>query len=145
MRRSSFSRLFERPPRRMPDPVPAGQWRIGEPINAPADPVVKDAPMRSEPYRRWVASLPCAMCNRQGLSQAAHANAGKGMALKVCDSRLFPACGPHGINIGCHRRIDLSVDMTRAERRALEDRLVAETQALAVANGWNLKTLRRPV
>ncbi|WP_258304996.1 hypothetical protein, partial [Escherichia coli] len=43
-----------------------------------AAPVAKEAPVRSEPYRRAVASLPCVICGVHGYSQAAHANTGKG-------------------------------------------------------------------
>lgn len=63
--------------------------------------------------------------------------------MKASDSLLFPACGPSGLNIGCHARVDLSVDMTRDERRTLEARLVLKTQAKAIDAGWNLETLTR--
>ena len=40
--------------------------------------VPKEAPARSESYRRAVAALPCIHCGIAGYSQHAHANAGKG-------------------------------------------------------------------
>ena len=49
---------------------------------APAAPIAKDNPVRSQQYLRTVASLPCIACGIQGYSQAAHGSAGKGMGLK---------------------------------------------------------------
>ncbi len=54
--------------------------------------VPKDPPLRSEPYRRYVASLPCAHCGRAGPSQCAHADEGKGLSLKASDRTCFPLC-----------------------------------------------------
>lgn len=87
--------------------------------------------VRSESYRRWVASLPCIACRVEGFSQAAHANYGKGLALKACDLQTFPLCAPHWGMVGCHQMHDLCIDMTRDERRELERRYVEMTQALA--------------
>ncbi len=61
-------------------------------------------PVRSEAYRRLVASLPCALCGIEGASQAAHPNFGKAKALKACDLLCFPACH-EGAN-GCHSAWD---------------------------------------
>ena len=56
----------------MPTVVP-GAFRLPEPVaSAPAAQVAKAAPVRSEAYRRAVASLPCIACGIQGYSQAAH-------------------------------------------------------------------------
>ena len=87
--------------------------------------------VRSKSYLRWVASLPCIACGIEGYSQAAHANYGKGMSLKTCDTRTFPLCGPHWGLMGCHQQHDLCIDMTRDQRRELEARYVEETQARA--------------
>lgn len=87
--------------------------------------------VRSESYRRWVATLPCAMCKVEGFSQAAHQNFGKGMAMKVCDLLTFPACGPHWGMPGCHWQIDNTFQMTKEDRRELETRYVEATQAAA--------------
>jgi hypothetical protein len=58
---------------------------------------------RSEPYRRYVVSLPCYRCGIEGYSQAAHADAGKGMGIKTDDLTCFPLCGPRPPDqIGCH-------------------------------------------
>ena len=90
--------------------------------------------VRSERYRRWVASLPCIACGVEGFSQAAHSNQsahGKGMSMKACDLSTFPLCAPHWGLIGCHQQHDLCIDMTRDERSEREARYIAETQARA--------------
>ena len=61
--------------------------RLSRPANyAPATghatALKKDAPARSEAYRRIVAAMPCAACGIAGYSQHAHANEGKGMGMK---------------------------------------------------------------
>ena len=92
--------------------------------------------IRSEPYRRWVASLPCIACGVEGLSQCAHANYGKGMSMKTCDTKTFPLCGPHWGLAGCHQAHDIG--MTRTERRNTEDRYVEKMRDLAIASGWGV-------
>lgn len=64
--------------------------------------VPKDAPLRSEKYRRAVASLPCAHCGITGLSQCAHANTGKGASVKASDLDSFPLCSCQPGRRGCH-------------------------------------------
>lgn len=93
----------------------------GEPLFQSA----KLEPLRSEQYRRYVASFPCMRCGLAGSSQCAHANKGKGMAMKVCDRRTFPLC------FRCHSDIDNSRGMTREQRRALEDEYVGLMQEIA--------------
>lgn len=74
---------------------------------APAKRIEKEAPVRSEAYRRLVAQLPCASCGIYGYSQHAHPNEGKGFALKTDDRLGFPLCcaRPGGIE-GCHAAFD---------------------------------------
>ena len=91
--------------------------------------------VRSERYRRWVASLPCIACGVEGFSQAAHANHGKGMGMKTCDTHTFALCAPHWGLIGCHQQHDMCIDMSRDERREHEARYIAQTQALARVAG----------
>ena len=64
--------------------VTPGAFRAPEPVaSAPAAQVAKAAPVRSQDYRRAVASLPCAYCGIEGYSQAAHLPPeAKGMGLK---------------------------------------------------------------
>lgn len=107
-----------------------------QPIRVPAPceprqfaPIAKMDPLRSEQYRRFVASHPCFWCGLAGSSQCAHANEGKGMAMKVCDRRTFPLC------FRCHSDFDQSRGLTRDERRAKEAEYVDRMQALARAAG----------
>ncbi len=89
--------------------------------------------VRSETYRRWVATLPCAHCGIVGFSQCAHSDdngaGGKGMGIKASDDTCYPACGPHGDDPGCHWRIGSSGTWTKAERHALEAIYAENTRA----------------
>lgn len=111
--------------------------------NDPPVVVPKDAPLRSESYRRYVAQQECFCCRLEGYSQCAHENVGKGMSLKVCDSRTFPACAPHHGLIGCHQAFDLGLGYDRDTRRELGAEWVADMQARAVKDGWDMETLKR--
>lgn len=91
---------------------------------------------RSEPYRRFVASQPCFACGIEDQSQCAHANSGKGLAIKVDDSRTFPLCASSPMRVGCHARHDMSMDGTRDDRRLQEARWIARMQKIAKADGW---------
>lgn len=71
-----------------------------------AVPQPKEAPVRSEAYRRTVASMPCVYCGIQGFSQHAHANEGKGFALKADDRTGFPLCCTRPGIDGCHVAFD---------------------------------------
>ena len=106
--------------------------------------VLKDAPVRSEAYRRAVASLPCAICGIFGYSQAAHANQGKGMGLKACDLTCFPACGPRPGIQGCHAALDQGALFSKAVRRELEPVWAADTQRKIQAMGLWPKGLPVP-
>jgi hypothetical protein len=108
--------------------------------------IPKDAPVRSEEYRRYVASFPCFACGLQGRSQAAHSDSGrhgKGMALKASDQFLFPLCCSRPLRVGCHEAFDLLLDMDLGDRREAEERYVARMHAQAIADGWDMETLRR--
>ena len=69
-------------------------------------PIEKDSPLRSEPYRRLVAALPCAHCGIEGYSQHAHENDGKGKGMKVDDRRAMPLCCTRPGIEGCHAAFD---------------------------------------
>lgn len=92
--------------------------------------VPKSEPVRDRDYLRWVASLPCAHCQVEGYSQAAHGDEGKGMAIKSSDDTAYPACGPRPMEPGCHWLIGTSGTFTREERRALESQYGKQTRAL---------------
>lgn len=67
--------------------------------------IKKDHPMRSEPYRRLVAAMPCANCGIEGHSQAAHPTpTGKG--IKEDDRLCFPLCADRPMQQGCHSKFD---------------------------------------
>ena len=72
----------------------------------PAPPIEKESPLRSEPYRRLVAALPCANCGIAGYSQHAHENDGKGKGMKVDDRRAMPLCCTRPGIEGCHVAFD---------------------------------------
>lgn len=87
---------------------------------AAASPIEKDAPVRSEAYRRAVASLPCIVCGIEGHSQAAHPNTGKGAGIKTSDANCFPLCADRPGVPGCHSQFDQGAMFDRATRRTLE-------------------------
>lgn len=87
----------------------------------------KAKPLRDEGYRQLVASLPCAWCGIEGHTQAAHANTGKGMAMKSSDADLIPLCGPRPGVPGCHARLDQG-GMLRYERRRFEAQWAEHTR-----------------
>lgn len=91
--------------------------------------------VRSESYRRFVASFPCFGCGIEGYSQAAHPNMGKGFALKTSDLDCFPLCASHGLSIGCHWQFDNLVEMTRDERREKERLYIERMHRLAREHG----------
>jgi hypothetical protein len=96
--------------------------------------IAKAAPVRSEAYRRYVASHPCFACGIEGWSQCAHANGG-GMGTKASDLETFPLCCTRPGHQGCHVMFDQCIDMDRSERRELTAVYVARMQAIAKADG----------
>ena len=101
--------------------------------------------VRSEPYRRAVATLPCAICGVPGYSQAAHANTGKGMGMKACDLTCFPACGPRLGFQGCHAALDQGALFLKAVRRELEPVWAADTMRKLWEMGLIPDSLRNQV
>ena len=75
-------------------------------LSAPTAPVEKEPPLRSEAYRRAVASLPCIHCGIEGYSQHAHENAGKGKSMKADDRCAMPLCCTRPGIEGCHAAFD---------------------------------------
>ena len=141
MKRTPFKRKAQawapRPEReyRMPQANPEA-FRAPAVITTAAAPVVKAEPIRSDAYRRAVASLPCVICGVPGYSQAAHGSAGKGMALKACDvATLFPACADRPGVRGCHSQLDQGALYPKHIRRELEPVWAADTQRRIHAMG----------
>ena len=142
MRRTGFKPRAPRREPRAPDRVRSvptvapGAFRAPEPVSeAPAAQVAKAAPVRSEPYRRAVATLPCAICGVPGYSQAAHGSEGKGVGIKACDLTLFPACCDRPGVRGCHSLLDQGALFTKSVRRELEPVWAADTQRRIKAMG----------
>lgn len=102
----------------------------------------KVKPVRSEPYRRLIASFPCLECGLSGNSQAAHANFGRGLGQKATDIHLFPLCAPRPGIIGCHQAHDLLVGMTLDERRDRERDYIQRAQEMAIQASWDNHKVR---
>lgn len=98
------------------------------------DPVPKDEPVRSEGYRRWIASLPCFGCGIEGFSQCAHPNQGRGLGQKATDADCFPLCCTRPGHMGCHVMHDQLIDIDLQTRREVEDGFTAQAQAMARAS-----------
>jgi hypothetical protein len=94
---------------------------------------------RSENYRRFVASLPCIKCGKEGVSQAAHSNSaafGKGKSLKAHDWAIFPLCSTSFEITGCHADHDSNKkSRTKIERIDQEAFWIAKTIGQAFVSG----------
>ena len=100
----------------------------------------KDSPVRSEAYRRLVASLPCIYCTYQGHSQAAHGPT-IGRGIKCDDRETFPLCADGPMWRGCNTSFD-KYEMGDDEwRRTTATRWAAETRAEIEAAGLWPKNL----
>ena len=110
--------------------VTPGAFRAPQPVaTTPVVQVPKDAPVRSEAYRRAVASLPCINCKVPGYSQAAHLPPeAKGM--KQSDLLTFPLCCTLVGIPGCHQDYD-------------QYRLFPREAAMTVGRAWAADTQRR--
>jgi len=131
-------RLMDKARRAMNSVVPrAAVMGLGS--TAPA-PIPKAMPVRSEAYRRAVASLPCINCGVPGHSQCAHSNSGKGAGIKASDLDSFPLCTVHPgadgrLVQGCHENFDQGALFTKAVRRELEPVWAADTRRKLLALG----------
>lgn len=147
MKRTGFKPRAPQREQRDPDRVRSvptvtpGAFRAPQPVAiAPAAPVTKGAPVRSEAYRRLVASLPCIACGVPGYSQCAHSNSGKGAGIKASDLDSFPLCTVHPgadgrLVQGCHENFDQGALFPKAVRRELEPLWAADTQRRIQAMG----------
>jgi hypothetical protein len=92
----------------------------------------------TDTYRRWVASLECIRCRRQGASNHAHSNQskyGKGRGIKANDYAAFSLCVDRLGAIGCHSIHDRYVEYGREVARNLENEWVAATLLRAIREG----------
>ena len=140
-------RLMDKARRAMNSVVPRAA-NMGLSITAAA-PIPKAAPVRSEAYRRAVASLPCINCGVPGYSQCAHSNSGKGAGIKASDLDSFPLCTVHPgadgrLVQGCHENFDQGALFTKAVRRELEPAWAADTQRRIQAMGMWPESLPAP-
>lgn len=139
------SKPYERK-RTVHTPIPEHLRRSASmgPVAAMHDAIEKENPVRSEPYRRLVAAMPCANCQREGRSQHAHENEGKGKALKLDDRRAMPLCADEPGSLGCHSRFDrYALFLDRAEHIRMGRQWAAETRAQIEASGQWPKNLPR--
>ena len=140
-------RLMDKARRAMNSVVPrAATMGLG---TTAAAPIPKAAPVRSEAYRRAVASLPCINCGVPGHSQCAHSNSGKGAGIKASDLDSFPLCTVHPgadgrLVQGCHENFDQGALFTKAVRRELEPVWAADTRRRIRAMGLWPKGLQMP-
>jgi hypothetical protein len=110
----------------------------------PAAPVLKDEPVRSEPYRRLVALFACKGCGIAGYSQAAHPNTGKGMGMKTDDRLCFPLCCTRPGIEGCHVKFDQYRLFGKAVQAELEPVWATDTQRQIDAAGLWPANLPKP-
>lgn len=142
MNNSTFKRkAYVRPPASLPRPVRAVSPTVftAAVLSQPKEDVV-----RSEAYRRVVATMPCVMCGIAGYSQCAHANVGKGAGIKASDLESFPACCDRPGVRGCHGQLDQGALFAKAVRRALEPAWSADTRRKVMAMGLWPKGLSIP-
>jgi hypothetical protein len=125
---------YVRPPRAPVKPI-IGCRGIYAPSSELAVMVPKEVILRSPAYRRWVAAWPCNFCGWHE-TQCCHENLGKALQGKVCDSRTFSGCIPHGSHPGHHWMFDNYVDISREEARELGAKLSAQMRERAMAAGW---------
>jgi hypothetical protein len=83
----------------------------------------KQGTFRSRAWLKAVASLPCVLCSREGMTQAAHLNVGKGLGIKTHDAWCAALC------VDCHARIDQGKDLSRQDRRDMMEAAVLLTIA----------------
>lgn len=142
LQRSAWLRHPPAPPERA-RPAPALLQPAAGPraVLARVDDLVRAAPkeelLRSEAYRRLVAQMPCQLCGRQGRSQAAHPNTGKGLNLKTDDRLTFALCADDLGVRGCHALFDQGGLFDKETRRGLEQAWGAATrQRIELAGLW---------
>ena len=84
--------------------------------------------IRSEPYRRLVAAMPCKACGIQGYSQAAHLPP-DGKGVKQDDRLIFALCCARVGIAGCHADYD-------------QYRMFTREVAMTVGMAWAMDTMR---
>jgi len=129
--------MFTRPrPAREPLPFPTAPtgWKQAERVGGGVVAQPKTEPVRSEPYRRLVAAMPCKACGIQGYSQAAHLPP-EGKGTKQDDRLIFPLCCTRPGVPGCHADYDQYRMFTRAVAMDVGQAWAADTRRAIVAAG----------
>jgi len=103
----------------------------------------KQTLLRSEPYRRLVAALPCIHCNIDGHSQAAHPPP-RGKGIKESDLECFPLCSARPGITGCHADFDQYRLLPKSDMRPMATYWAADTQRQIIRNGSWPKNLQQP-
>ncbi len=138
MKRSGFARKPPAPYIKAERVAPV-YARLTVPVNyarfdAPIVEIPKEAPERSESYRRLVAMLPCVNCGVVGYSQAAHPPpTGKG--IKEDDRECFPLCCTRPGITGCHVEFDQYRLIPKADMRATAAYWGADTREIILLSG----------
>lgn len=134
LRRTGFASPLYQPP-----PAPQARPLVRRPsyaCNRVIVAVPKENPVRSEPYRRLVAAMPCKACGIHGFSQAAHVPP-DGRGIKQDDRQTFALCCTRPGEDGCHVRYDRWIMFPRAEAVEQGLRWAAETrQEIDEAGQW---------
>lgn len=94
----------------------------------------KEDVVRSEPYRRLVAAMPCCACRIEGYSQAAHVPP-DGKGIKQDDREIFAMCCTRPSVPGCHVLFDQYKLFPKVEAREMGRKWAAETRATIIAEG----------
>lgn len=147
LRSKGFGRpAAERPDKPPRDPDEFASYRAPRPAAVMATPASfagqgqaapKTGRHESEAWRRAVAALPCVLCQREGETQAAHRNEGKGMGVKTDDALTAALCHT------CHSAIDQGPDFSRDERRRrLDVAILLTIRALARAGKLKIEGAR---
>lgn len=129
----TFARPVYTPPPR-PPLRPASRRAVYSRSDAGPVVIAKESAVRSEPYRRLVAALPCIACTLQGYSQAAHVPP-DGRGLKQDDRQTFPLCATRPGIDGCHVRYDRWQMFPRAQAVEVGLQWAAQTRAAILACG----------
>ena len=113
-------------------------------------PIPKAQPLRSEEYRRLVASLPCVLCKIEGYSNACHSDDGsKGCGTKSSDATCYPGCVSRPGIVGCHERIGTLRELRKDQRRELEALWANQTRmklrAMAASDADVRKVVERSI
>lgn len=113
-------------------PTPGTGRGVHARSNDTAVPAPKENVPRCEEYLRYVAKLPCWLCNAVGMSQAAHSDEGKGTGIKAGDDRTFPLCATSPGRPGCHHSMGTAGTFTKEARRRMERQAVGSTQQVLI-------------